>query len=327
MPITSFPNRHRRLVLALAVGAAAGAALAQSAYPSKPVRIIVPAAAGSSADVIARLLGERMSKLGPQPWIIENRPGAGGTIGADVVAKATADGHTLLFTANNFIISPKLFPSVPYDIYRDFTPIGLVATGQDAIFAHPSLNAKSLADLVAAAKRSPDGLNYGAPFLGSSAHLIMESLARAANMKLNFIPASGGPQSFTEAMAGRVPVVIGSAAAGEQLVKTGKLSAVAVVADERSAMLPDVPTLKEAGFPAVNLPFWFGLYGPAKLPAPIVQQVNKELALTLGDKEFAQGLVSRGFFPRPGAPAGLEYAMREGEPVFAKAIADAGVKP
>lgn len=321
------PDRCRRIALALVLITNTGAVLAQSAYPSKPVRLIVPAAAGSAADVVARLLGERMSRTGGQPWVVDNKPGAGGIIGADLVAKAAADGYTLLFTANSFIISPRLYASVSYDIYRDFSPIGLVATGQDAIFVHPSLNVRSLADLVAVAKRTPNGLDYGAPFLGSSAHLIMESLARAAQAKMTFIPASGAPQSFTEAIAGRVPVVIGSASAGEGFVKTGRLYAVAMVADERSALLPDVPTLREAGYPAVNLPLWFGLYGPAKLPDPIVQQVNRELALALGDAEFAKGLLSRGFIPRPGKPAQLEAAMREGEPVFAKAIAEAGIKP
>jgi tripartite-type tricarboxylate transporter receptor subunit TctC len=321
---------RRRFTQGLALAALAGPrAFAQGAsgFPNKPVRLIVPAAAGSAADVVARLLGERLSKSGGQPWVIENKPGAGGIIGSDVVAKAPADGYTLLFTANSFIIAPRLYAQVPYDIYRDFTPIGMVATGQDAIFAHPSLNAKSLADLAGAARRTPEGLNYGAPFIGSSAHLIMESLARSANMKLTFIPASGGPQSFTEALAGRVPVVIGAVAAGEGHVKAGRLQALAVVSEERSALLPDVPTLKEAGYPAVNLPLWFGIYGPGKLPPAIVQQINKDMGTVLADAEFAQGLASRGFFARPGTPAKLEAAMRDGEPVFAKAIVEAGVKP
>ncbi len=128
-------------------------------------------------------------------------------------------------------------------------------------------------------------------------------------------------------MAGRVPVVIGSASAGEGLVKTGKLHALAMVSEQRSAMLPEVPTLGQAGYPAINLPFWFGLYGPAKLPLAIVTQINKEMGQVLANAEFAQGLVSRGFYPRPGNPAELEAAMRDGEPVFAKTIAEVGIKP
>lgn len=303
----------------------AGSAFAQ--YPGKPVRIVVPAAAGSAADVVARLLGERVSKMWPQPWVIENRPGAGGTIGADAVAKSAPDGHSLLFTANNFIIAPSMFPSVPYDIYRDFTPIGLIATGQDAIFVNSSLNVKNLAELFALAKRTAGGINYGAPFYGTSSHLIMEMLKRAAGAELTYIPASGGPQSFSEAVAGRVPVVIGSASAGIGMVKAGRLNALAIVDLKRSALMPEVPTLKEAGYAAHNLPFWFGLYGPAKLPAAIVQQVNRDTVQVLNSAEFAEALSTRGFFPHPSTPAELEAMMRESQPLFAKVIAEAGIKP
>lgn len=303
-------------------------AIAQvAAYPAKPVRIIVPAAAGSAADIVARFLGERVSKAWPQPWVIDNRPGAGGTIGADVVAKSAPDGHALLFTANNFIIAPSMYPNVPYDIFRDFTPIGMVATGQDAIFVHPSLGAKTLDELVAVAKRTPGGLNYGAPFYGTSAHLIMEMFKRSAGIEMAFIAASGGgPQSFAEAVAGRVPVVIGSVLAGQGFVQNGRLNALATVDARRTRVLPEVPTLREAGYPALNLPFWFGLYGPARLPAAIVAQVNRDMGQVLGSAEFTEALAGRGFTPQPGTPAQLEATMRNGQPVFAKAIAEAGIK-
>ena len=321
---------HRRLaaaLLALGIGSILPVAQAQAPAPAKPVRIIVPATAGSAADLVARLLGERIAKSGAQSWVIENRPGAGGTIGADVVAKAMPDGGTLLFTANNFIIAPRLYPSIPYDIHKDFTAIGPVAVGHDMIFVNPSLNVKSLKELAVLAKRTSGGLNYGAPFYGSSAHLIMEALGRASGMELTFIAASGGPQSFGEAVAGRVPVVIGSAFAGEGFVKAGRLNAIAAVGAKRSVFLPQVPTLSEEGHAALNLPLWFGVYGPARLPAPIAAQVARDMARVVGSAEFADALVSRGFTPAPGTAADLLAMMRDGEPVFARALAEAGIKP
>ena len=334
--MTTLPSTFRSsgfaLVTSLATALAAalclsGAAAQDAGYPSKAVRIIVPAAAGSAADIVARLLGERISKASPHPWVIENRPGAGGTIGADAVAKSVADGHALLFTANNFIIAPSLFPTIPYDIYKDFTPIGLVATGQDGIFVNPDLKVKTLAELIALAKRTPGGINYGAPFYGTSSHLIMEMLKRAAGAEFVFIPTSGGPQSFGEAVAGRVPVVIGSVFIGVGMVKTGRLNTLAIVDRKRSAQLPDVPTLSEAGYPALNLPFWFGLYGPAKLPAAIVQKVNRDMLQVLNSADFAETLNGRGFFANPSTPTELETTMRASQPLFAKVISDAGIKP
>lgn len=326
--IAVFAALFATLCVTLASALCISSASAQdAAYPSKPVRIIVPAAAGSAADIVARLLGERISRTSPHPWVIENRPGAGGTIGADAVAKSAADGHALLFTANNFIIAPSLFPSIPYDIYKDFTPVGMVATGQDAIFVNPDLKVKTLTELIALAKRTPGGINYGAPFYGTSSHLIMEMLKHAAGAEFAFIPASGAPQSFGEAVAGRVPVVIGSVFIGAGMVNAGRLNALAIVDRRRSAQLPDVPTLTEAGYPALNLPFWFGVYGPAKLPAAIVQRVNRDMAQVLNSADFAEVLNARGFFASPGTPAELEATMRGSQPLFAKVITDAGIKP
>ena len=315
------------IAVALTLVTGAGAVAAQSAgYPSKPVRVVVPAAAGSPADVLVRLIGERVTRASPQPWVIENRPGAGGMLGADVVAKAAADGHSLLFTANNFIISPSLFTSVPYDIYRDFTPIGMVAAGTDMIFINASLSVKTLKELVALTKRSQGGVNYGAPFVGSSAHLTMEMLKQATGMELNYIPASGGPQSFTEAVAGRVPVVIGNASAGLGMVKSGRLNALVVIDKRRSALAPEVPTLHEEGYSSISNPLWFALYGPARLPEAIVQHVNREVNQVLGTKETVEALSTRGFEARPSSPAELEAVMRTEQPMFAKVIQQAGVK-
>lgn len=322
-----FARCATRLAFALTALAIAGPALGQTgAYPAKPVRIIVPAAAGSSADVLARIVGENFARARGQPWIIDNRPGAGGIIGSDIVAKATADGYTLLFTANNFIISPSLYSSIPYDIYKDFAPIGIVTATPNVIFIDASRKVKTIAELVALAKRTPGGLNYGAPFVGTPAHLIMEMLKRAAGVELTFIPAKGTPQAFTEAIAGRVPLVIGSVTDGSEHVKAGKLNALAVADIRRSRLLPDVPTLREAGYPGLDIPLWFALYGPARTPGAIVEQLNRDLAQLLASQEVAEALSVRGFEPRPSSPKELEDVMRREQPLFAKVIAEAGIK-
>ncbi len=318
---------HRRTCVAALAGLACSLAWGQPVFPSKPIRMIVPAAAGSAADIIARLLGERLSSRLGQPVVVENRPGAGGSIGAAAVSTAQGDGHTLLFTANNFVISPHLYGNVPYDIYKDFSPLGLVATGRDAIFVHPSLGVSSLSELIALARSSTTPVNYGAPFLGSAAHLIMESLARISGMKLLFIPASGAAQSFNEALAGRVPVVIGTDSIGEGHVKTGRLKALAVVGQRRSAFLPETPTLDEIGFGEVNLPLWFALYGPAGLPREAGERLAAVLQEVVRSDGFAQAMSTRGYSARHGGPAELQSAMRMDDQVFSRTIREAGIKP
>lgn len=318
----------RRAVIAgaiFAVSFSAASAFAQG-YPLKPIRVIVPATAGSPVDVLARLLGESYTKQHSQPWVIENRPGAGGMIGADAVAKAAPDGYTLLLSANNLIISPSLFVKAPYDVLRDFAPIGRVATGLDMIFINAATNVKSLKDLAAYAQRTPGGVNFGAPFIGSSAHLTMEMFKRAAKVDLTFVPASGGPQAFADALDGRVPVVIGAATAGMPHVKSGKLNALVLIDSRRSQLGPDVPTIQEEGYPWLGSPFWFGLFGPAKLAPAIVEQLNRDLRAVLAAKEVTDALATRGYEARPTSSAELAEQMRKELPVFAKAIADAGVK-
>jgi tripartite-type tricarboxylate transporter receptor subunit TctC len=215
---------------------------------------------------------------------------------------------------------------VPYDVFRDFTPISRVATGLDMIFINASGGVKTLKDLAAFAQRTPGGVNYGAPFVGSSAHLTMEMLKRAAGIELNYVPASGGPQAFADALDGRVPVVIGAGTAGLPHVKAGRLNALVVIDSRRSALAPQVPTIQEEGYPWLGSPFWFALYGPAGLPAAIVEQVNRDLRQVLASKEVADGLIARGYEARPNSPKELEAQMREEMPMFAKAIVEAGVK-
>jgi len=321
MTLTHRLLRHT-VAIALAGLACVGAIQAQT-----PVRVVVPAAPGSSADVLARLIGEKLAAVTSQPWVVDNRPGAGGIIGSDVVAKAPADGHTLLFTANNFIISPAMYPSVPYDVLKDFAPVGMATAAPNILFVNAATDVKTMADLVRLAKRTPGGINYGSPFVGTSAHLLMEMVKRAAGIEMLHIPARGTPQAFTEAIAGRVPLVVGNLSDGLPHVKAGTLRAIAVADERRLQQLPDVPTLREAGYPGLELPLWFALYAPAATPRPVVERLNRQLVQVLSDPEVVQALSSRGFEARPSSPQELAATMRRELPVYAKVVAEAGVKP
>jgi tripartite-type tricarboxylate transporter receptor subunit TctC len=312
---------------ALCVNAALPAFAAAQAYPTRPVHVIVPAVAGSSADVLARIVGERVGKSSGQPWIIDNKPGAGGIIGSDAVAKAPGDGYTLLFTANNFIISPSIYESVPYDVYKDFAPIGIVTATPNVVFINSSLGVKNMAELVALAKKTPEGLNYGSPFVGTSAHLIMEMLKRSAGIDMLHVPAKGMPQAFNEALAGRVPVVIGSVLDGAGFVAQGTITPLAVADVKRSPLLPNVPTLAEAGYPGLGLPLWFGLYAPKATSAPLVDALNKQLQDALASPEVVAALAKVGFDPRPGTPAQLVTLMQTEQPLYTKIVKEIGIKP
>jgi tripartite-type tricarboxylate transporter receptor subunit TctC len=296
------------------------------AWPTKPVRIVVPAVAGSSADILARLVGEHTARASGQPWVVDNRPGAGGIIGSDLVAKASPDGYTVLFTANNFVISPSMYPTVPYSPLNDFVPVSLVSAAPTVIFINASTGVKSIADLVALARRTPEGLNYGSPFVGTSAHLLMEMFKRAAAINLVHVPAKGTPQAFNEALAGRVPLVVGNFADGAAFVKAGSLRAIAVADTRRSPLLPDVPTLSEAGYTNLDLQLWFGVLAPARTPPAVIERMNRLITASLEASEVRRGLEDRGFEARPSTPDGFGALMRKELPMYAQIIREADLK-
>ena len=319
------PSIRRRTFLAAAAASAALPSLAQT-FPHKPMRVVVPAVAGSSADVLARLLGERVARQSGQPWVVDNRPGAGGIIGSDAVAKAEPDGHTLLFTANNFVISPSMYPSVPYDVLKDFAPVSLVCTAPNLLFINAASGVTDMAGLLALARRTPEGLNYGSPFVGTSAHLVMEMFKRAAGINLVHVPSKGMPQAFNEALAGRVPLVIGSYSDGAAFLKSGALRAIAVVDAQRLAALPDVPTLVELGYPQFDFTLWFGLLAPARTPAPVIARAHQLVADALATRELAEGLSERGFLPRPSSPAAFAETMHKELAMYAAVVRETGIK-
>ena len=269
------------IAVTTALLASALAAHSQVNFPTRPVRIIVPVVPGSFTDLAARALAADMAGSLGQQVIAENRPGAGTTIGADVVAKAAPDGHALLISENSFTISPPLYPRLPYDAIKDFVPITIVAEAPYVLWSRPSLPAKTLKELVDAARAKPNGLTFGSGGQGTSSHLSAELFFEKAQIVVIHVPFKGVGASMLEVIAGRVDFGGSSVASPISHIRSGRLRALAVTGRDRSPMLPEVPTFAEAGFPDYDAPIWFGFMAPAGTPPAVVARIHDELAKSL----------------------------------------------
>ncbi|MBL8384218.1 MAG: tripartite tricarboxylate transporter substrate binding protein [Burkholderiales bacterium] len=295
------------------------------AFPARAIRIVVPAGAGGAADLLARAVGEAMGAALGTSVVIENRGGAGGIIGADAVAKAAPDGHTLLVTSNTLVIAPALY-KVPYDTEKDFAPVGLMATAPNLLVASADLGVKTLADLIALARREAGRLAYGSPAVGSAAHLTVEMLARAAGIRLTHVPFKGPQQAIMETIAGRVPITIAGVSNALPHLKAGKLIGLAVAGDERSRLVPGVPTFAVAGVWGVYAALWFAMLAPAATPRPVLDRLNVQLNAALKAPEVQARLDALGFDATGGPAQRLGDAMRREIPFYAAVVRDAGIK-
>lgn len=323
-----------RLSSQILLGALAGLALMSSAlaetgpggYPVRPVRMIVPAAQGSLTDPVARVIAEEMKKRTGQPWIVENRPGAGGIIGSEAVARAEADGYTLLFSANNLLISPAMYKNVPYKVREAFAPIGLVARADNLLVASGSAGYRNLSDLVAAAKKAGSSIDYTSPLIGSAAHLTVELFKREAGIPLNHIPYKDSSQGMSDTLAGRVPVNIMGRSTAMQYLNTKQLVALAYTGSARAPGLPDVPTFAEAGYPGVHLGLWFALLGPSKMPAAQLDYLSRQLAEALKAPDVLKGFGNLGVDALDGTAKTLANTIEREEPIYAQVVKDAGIQ-
>ncbi len=294
-------------------------------YPSKPIKIVVPAGPGGAADILARALAERMGASMKASIAVENKGGAGGIIGADAVAKAAPDGHTLLLTSNTLVIATSLMKA-PYDPQKDFAPVGLVATAPNIIAAGQDAKVKTLSEFIALARKSPGAITYGSPAIGSSAHLTIEMLARSADLQLTHVPFKGPQQALMETLSGRVPLTISGVSNVLPHIASGKLVPLAVTGTRRSPLAPTVPTLSELGIKDVNITLWFGLFAPAGTPAAALAKLNENLNAALRSNEMVRQLAALGFDPLGGSSAELAETVRRDEPAFATVVKSAGIK-
>lgn len=271
-----------------------GRAVAQ-AFPTKPIRLVVPFPPGGPTDMVGRLLGQRLSDALGQPVVIDNRPGAGGTVGAEAVAKSPADGHTLLYgSTSTLAISPSIYKALSYQPTRAFAPVSLVSIGQQVLVLNPGRKINSLKDLVAYARASPGKLSYSSAGNGTPGHLGAELLKKLAGFSAVHIPYKGGAPALNAAVAGEVDFTVDVVPTAAQFVRAGRLTAVAILSKRRSEHLPDVPTVQDAGFSAVDADFWSGVVAPAGTPRDVVLRLNAEIRKITATSAFRSQLASTG---------------------------------
>jgi tripartite-type tricarboxylate transporter receptor subunit TctC len=277
---------------AVALLAACGAPA--QGYPVRPVRLVLPFAAGGLVDVPGRILAQKLSEALGQPVVVENRPGAGSTIGADAVAKAKPDGHTLMITSTTHVISANLYRQLPYDALRDFTMVMKLAEGPYVLVVHPGLGVKTVAELVAAAKARPGSIDYASSGNGSSQHLVGALFAAMSGAPLNHVPYKGSDRATQDLIGGQVKVGFVGTPIALPHVKAGRLRALAVTTAKRSPELPEVPTLAEAGLAGYEATIWMGLMAPAGLPREISERLQTEIARVLGAPEARAAIAATG---------------------------------
>ena len=315
-----------RKLAALAALVFAGATWAQT-YPAKPITIIVPFTPGSATDVAARLVGEKLNAAWGQPVIVDNRPGAGGTIGIAQTARAEPDGYTLAVVSTGHVVNPVLYKDLPYDTLKDLAGVAPIASLPSVLVVAPGLGVKNVKELVALANAKPGALNYGTAGVGSAAHINSEKFNHAAGIKAVHIPLKGTPPILAETMAGRVHFAWVPSLGSMGLLKDGKLVALAVSTPRRIAALPEVPTIAEAGYPGGEFNFWVGMLAPAKTPRDVLAKVNAEVNKALKLPEVIDRLAKLGAEPMSMTPTEFDAFIRREHDELGKIMRDAGAKP
>jgi tripartite-type tricarboxylate transporter receptor subunit TctC len=300
---------------------------AAASYPSRPIRIVVPFTPGGQPDIVARLMLPRMVEALGQQIIVDNRPGAGGTIGGRIVAGAAPDGYTLMSVSAAHVVAPAVRANVGYDTLKDFAGVTMTANAAYYLVVPPSLNAASVKELIALAKARPGQLNFTSAGAGSSTHFAGEMFKFRAGIDIVHVPHRGIPEALTDTMAGRVQIFMAPFGPSAGLVRDGKLRALAVSTPQRTRMNPELPTIAEAGLPGFRYDSWAALFAPARTPRAIINRLNQETARALKSPDVEQRLLAVGIEPAPGTPAQLDKFVAE-QLVIARELArNAGIKP
>jgi len=306
------------------VPASAGA----QAYPNKPIRLMVPFPPGGSTDIVARIVAQKLGAQLGQSLVIENRGGAGGTLGTAVVAKAPADGYTLVVgTTSTHVVAPSVYQKLDYDPVRDFAPISLVAVTPYLLVVNPAVKASTVKDLVGLMKASPGKMNYASAGVGSTTHLAMEMLKSASSTYALHIPYNGNGPAGTAVIAGQVEILFGSLPALLPHARSGRVRALAVGTPKRSPSLPEVPTVAESGYPGFDASLWLAFMAPAGTPPALIDRLQKEIVTAVNAKETSEALDKAGAEPLTSTPAELAAMIKDGVAKYAKVVKAAGVKP
>jgi tripartite-type tricarboxylate transporter receptor subunit TctC len=303
-----------------------GSSYAQSNWPNKPVRIIVPFAAGSFTETAARAIAAELSNQMGQPFIVETKGGAGSTLGTDVVAKSAPDGYTLLVTDNSYAVSSALYPKLPYDPDKDIQKISTIAEAPAVIMVKSDAPYKTLKDLVDAAQKQPKALTYGSGGQGSSAHLAIEWFLSSVNAEMTHIPYKGVAAALVDLMAGRIDVGLASAGSSAQHIKGGRLRGLAVVGKERHSLIPEVPTFTEAGYGNYQMVYWFGLMAPAHMPPAVVQRLQQGVARAVEQPKVMEVFASTGAKAVASTSAEFTKKVDDESRIWKAVVAKAGIK-
>ncbi|HXZ54917.1 MAG TPA: tripartite tricarboxylate transporter substrate binding protein [Burkholderiales bacterium] len=312
---------------ALAASLSAGVLAQAGDFPGKPVRFIVGFTPGGPSDIIARALGQKLSEAWAQQVVIENRPGAGGNVAAEFVAKSAPDGYTWLLGNNSILATNQsLYRTLAYDPVRDFAPVGLVAIQPNILVVNPAVPAATVTELIALAKANPGRLNYASSGSGAAAHLAGELFKTMVGVDIVHVPYKGAQQALTDVVAGRAQLMFATSASAIPFIKAGRLRALAVTTSHRSATVPDLPTLSEAGVPGFEAITWHGVVVPRATPAQLVERLNADIVRALGARDLRERLESLGAELAPGSPRDFADYIAGEIPKWAKVVKDSGAR-
>lgn len=323
----AFHGRRALLTLAVALGLACAAPAMAQTYPVKPIRLVVPFTPGGVTDTSGRLVAEALGKRLGQNVVVDNKPGASGNIGTQLVAAAEPDGYTLLLAFDGtMVINPHVFDKVPFDTVKDFAPVGKIGDAVLVLVAHPGFAGKTLRDVIALSKSQAGGLSYGTSGTGGTPHIAGELLAQRTGANLVHVPYKGGGQAMTDVIGGNIPLVYTAIAGAVQHVKAGTLRAVAVSSAQRASSLPEVPTFMESGVPDFEASSWVGIMAPARTPRPVIDRLNAELNAVLNDPAIRARLNELGITPTPGTPERYGEEVRRDLGRYGPVVKAAGIK-
>ncbi len=321
------PRNGIRLICAALLAAAAGASPAQTGYPTRPVRMVVPSSAGGGTDIIARIITPKLSERLGQQVIIDNRPGAGTVIGGEVVAKSPPDGYTLLMCISTLATNPVMYKKMPYDALRDFAPITQTISASNILVVHPSLPVRTVKELIALARANPGQLNFGSAGKGTGPHLSMELFLSMAKLKMVHIPYKGSAPAIIDLLAGQVVVMTATMLTGIPHVRSGRLRALGVTGAQRTAAAPEVPTIAEAGLPGYEAVQWYGVLAPAHTPKDIIARLHGEIARILHLPDVKARFLADGADPVGNTPEEFARYIRAETEKWARVAREAGIRP
>ncbi|MGY6272530.1 Bug family tripartite tricarboxylate transporter substrate binding protein [Achromobacter denitrificans] len=315
----------RALAFACLLGLSFAGGVSAQSYPARPINLVVPFPAGGTTDVLARALGQELTKSLGQPVVVENKPGAGSTLGADYVAKAAPDGYTLLMGAVHHTIATSVYKSLHYDFQKDFAPVTTVALVPNVLVVNPKLDAKNVQGLLTMARAAPGKLTYGSNGMGTGQHLIGSQFEKEGHVKLLHVPYKGSGPLTTDLLGGQIDMSFDTVTPVLAHIQSGKLRALAVTTRKRSAALPDVPTMEEAGLKPFDMGTWFGVLAPAAAPAEVVERLNAEMVKIIRSPDFSRRMAEIGAVPIGDSPAEMKARIGADTENYAKLVKEAKV--